>query len=316
MPPLSKEAKDRYIEEMHELLTGDYPRMPFRHIGKHLKIYSKTASSIYKEALEEKILFPPMLRPKICTDYTEYVYLINGENIQLLFERLKKDARVEYVTWCQGHFDLLLITNERVDLSVEKEFRSIVLSGERGNYFYPSVKRRDFSTVLKEINTFLEKGEFQPSELLFDLDKRGDKWTEREEKIFRYLKNDVRRKFTTIQKELDISRTLLLKCFSVIRKHTILTQPYYPKGYDTYVGYYLVIKTEYERQIVDLLGMLPSHSAFFNVKDSIIGYVNAEKSLSHEILHLMTKMTTTHFVSSIAFAVPIYYWTDGGISPG
>lgn len=311
MPPLSKEAKDRYIEEMHELLTGDYPRMPFRHIGKHLKIYSKTASRIYKEALEEKILFPPMLRPKICTDYAEYVYLINGENIQPLFERLKKDIRVEYVTWCQGHFDLLLITNERVDLSVEKEFRSIVLSGERGNYSYSDVRRRDFNTVLEEINTFLEKGEFQPSELLFDLDKRGDKWTEREEKIFKYLKNDVRRKFTTIQKELDISRTLLLKCFSVIRKHTILAQPYYPKGYDKYTKFYLDIKTKHEQQVIDILGKLPCQSAFFKVKNRLLAYIGAEKDATYEIFCLMSKMLSTGFVSNLAFSVPLYYFSQG-----
>lgn len=316
MPPLSKEVKDTYIEGMHRLLMDKNPRMPFRHIGRHLNIYSKTASRLYKEALEEKILFPPMLRPKICTDYAEYVYLINGENIQSLFERLRKDPRIEYVVWCQGHFDLLIIANERIDLSVEKEFKNIVSSGERGNYIYPKTIPRDLYTALGEINTFLEKGSFQPSKLIYDIGKRGDEWREKEESLFRYLKNDVRKKFITIQRELDISRTLLLKLFSQIRKHTILTQPYYPKGYDTYIGYYVAVKTQYERQLVDLLGMLPSHSAFFKIKDSIIGYVNVEKSVSHEMLYLMTKMTITHFVSSITFAVPIYYWTDGGISPG
>jgi DNA-binding Lrp family transcriptional regulator len=313
---LSKKVMDSYIEKIHELLLDEDPRIPFRHIGRILKIYSKTASRLYRRALIEKILFPPMLRPRICIDYTEYVYLIKGENIQYLFERLKKDHRVEYVTWCQGHFDLLLIANERIDLTVEKEFKSIVLSGKRGDYFYPNFRPRNLYTVLEEINTFLDKKSFQPSELSSETLERGTEWGEREEKLFRYLKNNVRRTFIEIQRELDISRTLLLKLYSQIKKYTILTQPYYPKGYDSYVGYYLVMETENENQLVHLLGMLPSHSAFFKVKGSIVGYVNIEKSLSHEILHLMTKMETTGFVSSIKFALPIYYWTDGGISPG
>ena len=311
MPPLSKKVRDKYIEKMHRLLKDETPRMPFRHIARHLKIYSKTASRIYKEALEEKILYPPMLRPKICTDYTEYVYLINGENIRTLFERLKKDPRVEYVTLCQGTFDLLLIASQRVDLSVEKEFKSIVLSGERGNYFYPDVFRRNFYTVLEEINAFLEKGTFQPSELPSDLGKRGDEWTEREEKIFRYLKNDVRRNFTTIQKELEISRTLLLKCFSAVRKHTILSQPYFPEGYDKYTKFYLDMRTEHEQQVIDLLGKLPCQSAFFKVKDHLIAYIGSEKDATYEIFCLMSKMVSSGFVSSLTFSVPIYYSSQG-----
>lgn len=311
MPPLSKAARDKYIEEMHRLITGGTPRLPFRHIARHLKIYSKTASSIYKKAIKERILFPPMLRPKICTDYREYVYLINGENVQTLFGRLKKDPRVEYVTWCQGSFDLLLIANQRIDVSVEKEFKSIVLSGERGNYYYPAVFRKNTCTVLEEINAFLEKGAFQPSELLSDIGERRGEWTERVESVFRYLKNDVRRKFSTIQKELDISRTLLLKCFSVVRKHTILSQPYFPEGYDKYTKFYLNMKTNYEQQAIELLGKLPCQSALFKVRGRLIAYIGSEKNATYEIFCLMSKMVSSGFVSSLTFSVPIYYSSRG-----
>lgn len=244
MPPLSKEKKAGYIEKIRELLLKKNSRIPFRYMAKRLKIYNKTASRIYKEALKEKILFPPMLRPKVCVDYKEYVYFINGKDIQALFDKLEEDPRVEYVTRCLGHFDLLIIANERIDLTVEEEFKNVILGGEKGNYIYPDVEVGDYYTAFKEINEFLDKGEFQPFELTTEIGKRGDEWLEREEGLFRYLKNDVRRKFTTIQRELDISRTLLLQCYSRIKKHTVVTVPYYPGGFTRYTKFYVVMQTQ------------------------------------------------------------------------
>ena len=302
---------DSYIEKIHELLLDENPRIPFRHIGRILKIYSKTASRLYKRALIEKILFPPMLRPRICIDYTEYVYLINAKNIESLFERLKKDHRVEYVTWCQGQFDLLLITNERIDLSVEEEFKDVLLSGERGNYFYPCIKRNNIFTVINEINAFLDERSFESSVLLSDGGERGNKWGEGEEKLYRYLKNDVRRTFIKIQKELNVSRTLLLKYYSRLREYTILSQPYFPYGYDKYTKFYLNMETKHEKQVVELLGKLPCQSAFFKVKDRLMAYIGSEKDATYDIFCLMSKMISADFVSSLSFSIPIYYFSRG-----
>jgi hypothetical protein len=315
VPPLSKQELDNYLEKMYHLLMAN-PRMPFRTLASRMGLYSKTASRIYKEGLSEHILYPPMLRPRICTDYKEYVYVIKATDIKSLFDRLRGDHRVEYVTWCQGSFDLLLICNEQIDLSVETEFDRFVLSGERGNYVYPEVKRRDISTAVKEMNALLDNGDFSPSVMEDPLEKRGKEWSDLEQKIFRYLKHDIRKTFLKIQRELKISRTLLLKCYERVKKHSFITVPYYPNGYDSYVGFYLIMKTPHEQDVINLLGLLPAHSSFFRVKESLIAYVNIEKSMSHELLLLITKMNTHNFVTSISFSIPLYYWVDKGFSPG
>lgn len=309
MPRLSKEKKAEYTEQICQLLLKKDLRIPFRYIAKRLKIYSKTASRTYRYALNQKILFPPMLRPKICIDYKEYVYVINGKDIRALFEKLIKDPRIEYIACSQGHFDMLLITNERIDLTVEEEFKNVVLSGERENYNYPEVKRGDYRTIFNEINEFLDKKEFHPSQLPFEIEERGDEWSEREEKLFRYLKNDGRKVFTKIQKQLDISRTLLLQCYSKVRKHTIITVPYYPEGYDRYISLYLVMQTLYEQQAVSLLGKFPCYSAFFKVKDHIIGYISIEKDLMYEFFCLMSKILSTGFAKNLFYSFPLYYYT-------
>ncbi len=284
-------------------------RIPYRRIAKNLNIYNKTVSSLYKEAVKKQILFPPILRPRICTDYREYVYCINGKDVQSLYHKMEKDSRVEYVTRCLGHFDLLLIANDRIDLTVEDEFHNVVICGERENYIYPEVKKGDYINIFKNAYEFLDKKDFQFSRIPFDIGKRGNEWSETEQKLFRYLKNDGRRVFINIQRKLDISRVLLLECYSRVRKHTFVTVPYYPEGFSRYTKFYIVLKTPYEQQAVELLGNFPCFSAFFKVKDHLFGYVGVELVFIREFFSLMSDMISTKFSESLIFSVPLHYYS-------
>ena len=309
MPPLSKQELDNYLEKMYHLLMAN-PRMPFRTLASRMGLYSKTASRIYKEGLSEHILYPPMLRPRICTDYKEYVYVIKATDIKSLFDRLRGDHRVEYVTWCQGSFDLLLICNEQIDLSVETEFDRFVLSGERGNYVYPEVKRRDISTAVKEMNALLDNGNFSRSLMEDPLEKRGKEWSGLEQNIFRYLKHDVRKTFLKIQRELKISRTLLLKCYERVKKHSFITVPYFPLGFEIYTKFYICMKSPHEQQVIDLLSRLTCQSAFFKVRDHLVGYIGIELYAGKVIFDIMSKMVSTGLVSTLTYSVPIIYYSQ------
>lgn len=69
------------------------------------------------------------------------------------------------------------------------------------------------------------------------------------------------------------------------------------------------MKTDHEQQVVDILGRLPCHSAFFKVKDHLIAFISVEIDANYEIYRLMSKMVSTRFVSSLTFSVPIYYYS-------
>ncbi len=306
---LSKEKKAEHIEKMYGFMQNKNPRLTFKFIARRLKIYCKTASRTYKDAITEEKLYPPMLRLKICTDYKEYVYIINARNSKALFDKLRENPHIEYMVCCKGEFDLLIITNERIDLIMEDEFRGVLLSGERDNYIYPSVKRGDYQIIFKEIDEFLKRKEFIPSKIITEIGERGNEWLEREEKLFRYLKEDVRRKFTTIERQLGINRSLLLVSYAKVRKHTSVVVPYYPKGYSDYIGFYLVMQTKYEEQAIDLFGKLPCHSAFFKVKDYLIGYINVEKNYIYELYTLLLNLPSSTFVDSLIFSVSLCFYS-------
>lgn len=100
-----------------------------------------------------------------------------------------------------------------------------------------------------------------------------------------------------------------MQSYSRIRKHTIVTVPYYPKGYDNYLSFYLIMQTKYEQQAFNFLGMFPCYSAFFKVRDYLIAYINAEKDAVYEIHRLLSKMLSLSFVSSNIFSIPLRYFS-------
>ncbi len=171
---------------------------------------------------------------------------VNARNSKALFDKLRENPHIEYMVCCKGEFDLLIITNERIDLTMEDEFRGVLLSGERGNYIYPDVKRGDYQIIFNEIDEFLKRKEFVPSKITTETGERGNEWSEREERLFRYLKQDAGRKFTIIERQLKINRAVLLVSYAKVRKHTSVVVPYYPKGFREYTKFYVVMQTKYE----------------------------------------------------------------------
>jgi hypothetical protein len=304
VPLLSKRELESHLEKMYHLLT-QRPRMPFSTLASHMGIYSKTASKLYKEGVTAHILYPPMLRPRICTDYSEYVYILTTTDARCLFDHLSADPRVEYVTWCEGAFELLVIATQLIDFSQYPETCRLMVHGERGNYVYPEVKKRTLAFALKEMHTLMDE---DPDVLRTPEEPypaRGKKWADLEETVFRYIKHDVRTPFLPLQEKLSISRTLLLKCYQRVRTHSHLVVPYFPLGFHAYTKFFLVMRSPREAQAMHILSQLPCQSTFFTLEDYLIGYTGCELHHVRALFDIMSDMCARDLISSFFYAVPI-----------
>ena len=58
-----------------------------------------------------------------------------------IFEKLQNDPRVIYESICSGAFDIVLMTTEKIDFSMECNFKGYVLSGPRSDFIYNKVER-------------------------------------------------------------------------------------------------------------------------------------------------------------------------------
>jgi hypothetical protein len=81
--------------------------------------------------------------------------------------KMTEDPRVVYVSHCSGAFDLMVITREKIDFSMESGFENFVLTGPRSDFMYNKVERKSMIEYYTEFQDFLNKGEFIKLELTF-----------------------------------------------------------------------------------------------------------------------------------------------------
>jgi len=83
--------------------------------------------------LKEEIFFPPHIRLKMYENRKEYIYLIQSDSANKLYEHYKKQSDTVYITYTSGKFDILLQTSKPLDVLPDRT----IFHGSRGDYIYP-----------------------------------------------------------------------------------------------------------------------------------------------------------------------------------
>lgn len=307
MAQWSAEQEGNYFNSLYVLLLEE-ARMSFKRIGYNLKINNKTAAKLYRAALREKVLFPPLLRLKSFPNLQEYTYFLKFKNAASVYEKFKEDPRIVYQCVCSGAFDLMIVATERIDVSMENGFEYIVLSGPRGDFVFNKVERRSMYTYFDEFENFLRSGDFVPSEIV--VPERGElPWDDLDLALFRLLKHDLRMKYSEIIKCLGLSKsTFYPRLDKVLGNCTVWTR-YYPKGYPNYNGYFILFRTKHEKQLTEKLKKIPVHCFILKVKSWVYAYILIEKDLiQRTFLDLLRLMQSSGFVEEYRYSVPLFHW--------
>ena len=283
-------------------------RQNFSKVGRNLKINDKSAAKLYRWAVKEEVLFPPFLRLNEYPNCKEYTYFMKFKDAQSMFMKMTEDPRVVYVSHCSGAFDLMVITREKIDFSMESGFENFVLTGPRSDFMYNKVERKSMVEYYTGFQDFLNKGEFIRSELTFPV--REDMfWDDLDLSMFRLLKNNFRMKYIDIIRCFGFSKSVFYDhLHNVMDKCTVWT-PYYPHGYSHYNGYFVLFKTKYEKQLIDMLKGMPVHCPFLKVENWIYTYILIEKDFLQNIFFdVLSLMDTSGFIEEYKYSIPISHW--------
>jgi len=94
----------------------------------------------------------------------------------------------------------------------------------------------------------------------------------------------------------------------VLGSCTVWTQ-YYPKGYSHYNGYFVLFRTNHEKQLVEMLKKIPVHCFILKVKSWIYAYIMVEKNLIQRIfLDLLRLMQSSGFIKEYRYSIPLFHW--------
>jgi hypothetical protein len=282
------------------------PRLYYHEAAQKCNVSRNTFSKYWKQGVTDKVFFPPQIRLKMYSNRKEYIYLIQNDNANDLYEHFKNHPDTVYVTCASGKFDLLLQTNKPLDVLPDRT----LFSGSRGNYLYPETPLCSYNEALKRMDALLDH-EHTPSKIDINYPEEppeiGDStlgW-----KIFPYVKYNLKTGFTPIIKRLHISFASFYKGLEYLYNVSTVLLPYYPSGFTWYSQHFFVFWSGYENLLCESFSQLPCHTSITKVKDALLVYASVEKGLIEKrLLQYYFRLTHLGYIDRFWSSIPVYYY--------
>jgi hypothetical protein len=286
------------------------PRIPIIHIARKLNVNPKTAEVWWRNAVEKKIIIPPIFRRKSFLNFREHFYFIRTKDPHESFQRLKSMEDIMYCTVQTGFADMQVVS--RAPLTLRED---VVLKGQRSDYYVTTPKNHTFEKASRAIDEKLktiDEMEFLPSPLIFRKEDYSP-WDDLDEAIYLSLNGNLRKPWAHVLKESGAYNDKIMKWFRRRDKfgHTITM--YFPEGERAYQSSVFALETQHDRLIIDLFSELPSSSVFYRLDKYLIMtlYVSfplIAKSMVRRVLScLQKKELMGEYINSI---IEYYYRED------
>lgn len=226
----------------------DYPRVPPAELGRKAGVSRHTAKKHLNKLMEQKILYPPQMRLKPCTQVVEFIYLSKVTDPEAFIPLLEADKDVLYYCTLAGPFNLIFMSYNPIDLSHVKGYEQTIVSGIRGNYNVPNVINCPYTTAYKRI---LERCNRKIEPSMFDMTLNDFKWTKGLWDLYCDLKYDLRMDFTPLVKKYGLKSSIFYDKVKQLLAYCNVYVPLYPHTEGKYTFFYFLFKTRYQKFIVE-----------------------------------------------------------------
>lgn len=160
-----------------------------------------------------------------------------------------------------GNWNLVLVSNTCIGYSDIEGYQKCILQGIKGATFLSKVKTLDFDESMKKMHEILyppDKKSFLSSKIPSIV------WEDWEWALYHEFKCNVRTPSAPILERLKIPQDKYKKWVSSL-SDAVIQAGFYPLGINKYNTVDILFESEYQKQVTDILGMLPSTSVFFSV---------------------------------------------------
>ncbi|MBU7011967.1 MAG: hypothetical protein HXS46_14885 [Theionarchaea archaeon] len=284
----------------------DSPRVRYAELGRKAGISRKTAKDHLISLMGGKILYPPQMRAKICSQVAEFVYLLKVNDIEAFIPVLEAEKYVFYYCLCTGPYNLIFMSYKPLDLSHLEGYQQTVASGIRSNYCVPPVSNQSYQSAYQKI---LERCNRKIDPSMFDMKFEDFKWTKELWDLYCDLKYDLRIDFTPLVKKYEFKFSTFYERINQLMMYCDIYVPLYPLEEPKYTFFYFLIKTKYQEFVVESFGELPVFSTHIRVKDSILSYVplphGGERDFFRNIIPFWQRRGIID-----SYDLSIAYWSD------
>jgi len=255
---IARKTLDRYFQ-IYEQIYED-PFIPLRQITKNTNVSRSTVSRYVAKMYELSILQGPFISVKPAENYHQYAYFLMVNDPLTVYRRLKGFPGLISRSLTAGNWNLLVICDRLMHLSVLSGVRKCILQGVKGVTHLSKVGGLDWdesiqnmkAAVPEEKCTLYEEG----AELL---------WKEEEWILFDQFKHNIREKTMPVLKKVDIRYEQYQKWVSQLQEVSLVQPAFFPLQQKNYFFIDFLFQSEYQKGLANVLGMLPSTSFFFSV---------------------------------------------------
>lgn len=260
---------EKRMPRYHKIYEQMYenPTIPIYQMTKSTGISRSTISRYLAEMYELSIIKGPMVFVKQAQNYAQYASFLRFDHPFSAYRNFKGFPHVISKSLCCGSWNLMLICERFLNFSLLKEFKKCIHQGIKGGTFLSKVSSLDWETSVERMYSALSSPK-EKSSLGGEIPHNP--WKEEEWALYHKFKYNMRILAMPVLKECGVRFDRYQTWFSRLQQFATVQTAFYPQGMDKYFLFDFLFKTEYQKNLVNILGMLPSTSIFFSVGEYVL----------------------------------------------
>ncbi len=261
-----------------------------------------TVKKYSKIVRENDILFSSQLRLKMTRQAQEFMYFVKVTDPITCLPFLV-EHNVFYICFLSGSYNLMFQSYDPIDVTHIPQYKNTFLSGRRSDFIVPIIPKQSFEKAYEKINAKLKT---EPESSLLSLDlPEGIKWDESVWFLYHVLKYDFMLRFTPIIRKYHISVSSFYNRLNKIKAQAQIIIPFYPLGQMQYDIFHLLIKSRYQKFLIDCFSEFPAWSLHCRVKDNLFSRLAISKWEERtQFLKMLSSMQHLGFIEDYETSLP------------
>ncbi len=299
---MTKRYIQRRVHRYHRIYEQIYDSPCITCFDIHLAtgISRNTVPNYIKEMYQFSIMKGPMIFLKPAENYHEYAAFLTFERPLLAYGLFEKFPRVISRRLCTGKWNLMLISDMSANFSFLKGFEKCIHHGVKGATYVSKVVSLDWESAMEKVYSAISSPK-QKSTLYEEVSPLT--WKEQEWTLFNYFKYNLRLPTQYAIKTYHIYYKKFSEWLFNLSTYACAYPTFYPCGIDQYLTVDFLFKCQYQKELRDILELLPSTSYFFSVGEYLwaeLSYLSRKEQndLFFLILNLQEKGFFTDFCHS------------------
>jgi hypothetical protein len=283
MSRISEKRLEDYYKIYEEIFKE--PTKPVQKIAENTGIPKNTVNQYLQKMYKSSILRGPAIFLKPAKNYYQHVYFLAVDDPISVYESFTGSHHTVSVSIGCGQWNSLVISEEVVDFSGLKGSEKCIHQGRKGVTSLSKVNSLDWDQSLENIHSVMSPHD-EKSVLYEEI--LAIHWNTMEWTLYDKFKYNVRAKAESILKECSIGYDQYQKWLTKLSEVAVIQPAFYPAGLGNYSFCDFLFKSQYQKQLATVLGMLPSTSLFFSAGDYLFARLSVPKK--NDLISLILKL--------------------------